>query len=100
MVLSDGTAPVGNDHRWAAFDALRPLLLDDFLINTDARSVICTTPWELLAGRAPFPGEDALSRALSQSFRAPVRMETLARVEAGTHYALQPAGLGGELLET
>ncbi|MFX6218304.1 hypothetical protein ABTF55_21125, partial [Acinetobacter baumannii] len=80
--LSDGAAPDGDDHRWAVFDALRPLLLDDFLINTDARSVICTTPWELRAGRAPFPGEDALSRALCQSFRAPVRMAALARVDA------------------
>lgn len=87
VVLSDGTAPVGDDHRWAAFDALRPLLLDDFLINTDARSVICTTPWALLAGRAPFPGEDARSRALSQSFRAPVRLEALARVEAALRHA-------------
>lgn len=79
-LLTEAEVPVGEDHRWVTFEALRPLLLEDFLVNTDARSVICTTPWERLVGDVPFSGEDALSFALRRSFLAPVREDVLAQV--------------------
>jgi oxidase EvaA len=69
-------------HRWVAFDVLRELLTVDYLVNTDARSVLCTSDWPTLAGRAPFPGADAFSRELRASFEAPIRPAMLAKVEA------------------
>jgi len=69
-------------HRWIPFDTLRGLLALDFVVNTDARSVLCTSDWPTLAGRPPFPGDDQFSRELHASFHAPVRPEMLARVQA------------------
>lgn len=67
-------------HRWVPFQLLRELLARDFRVNTDTRSVLCTSDWPTLAGRTPFPGEDAFSRALRASFQAPVRPSTRGRV--------------------
>lgn len=61
-------------HRWFPVCDLLPLLIRDFRINTDARSVLATAPWRMLVtGRRPFdrwrhrggPGE-----ALLRSFEA------------------------------
>ena len=43
-------------HRWLGVDDVLALLGTDHLVNTDARSVLICSPWEELAGRAPFSG--------------------------------------------
>jgi len=62
------------------FNLFRRLLIEDFLVNTDARSVFCSTDWVRLAGRRPFQGDDDFSRELNASFRSPVRSDALERV--------------------
>jgi dTDP-4-dehydro-6-deoxy-alpha-D-glucopyranose 2,3-dehydratase len=50
---------------------LLELAKTDFLINTDARSVLVCSPWEQLVNRRPFTRfADSLSRELANSFSA------------------------------
>lgn len=45
----------GDGFHWFNWNSLRAILLDDFSLNTDARSVIACTPWRLLSDIAsPF----------------------------------------------
>ncbi|MBS7810781.1 NDP-hexose 2,3-dehydratase family protein [Roseococcus pinisoli] len=80
LLAPDWEDDPGPLHRWISFAVLRDLLAQDFLVNTDARSVLCTSDWPTLAGRAPFPGEDRFSRELCASFHAPVRSGVLEEV--------------------
>jgi len=41
-------------HRWLKVSEMLDLLKKDFLINTDARSVLVCSPWDQLIGREPF----------------------------------------------
>lgn len=53
--LGDGDDIVPDEtHRWIPVDDFLSLLHYDFLVNTDARSVLVCGPWEVFAGRAPF----------------------------------------------
>lgn len=89
-MVVEGDAAEGAALRWFPAHDLRELLLEDFAVNTDARSVLASGPWGLLApGGAPFarwrreggPGE-ALLRSLEAA--EPVRpvAERLARLRA------------------
>jgi oxidase EvaA len=82
VLLAPAIGEPGPLHRWVPFDTLRELLAQDFLVNTDTRSVLCTSDWPSLAGRIPFPGEDGFSRELRASFQAPVRRGMWDRVTA------------------
>ena len=73
LVMDDHVEARYDQHCWIPFQLFRQLLTEDFLVNTDARSVLCTTDWGFLVGRPPFPGTDDLSRGLKSSFSAPVR---------------------------
>jgi len=52
------TAPVESSiprtHRWMDVELVLDLLKQDFLVNTDARSVLVCAPWEQLVNRMPF----------------------------------------------
>ncbi len=63
----------GGDHRWMWCDgpSLRDRLARSYTVNTDARSVIATSPWALLAGGGPL----FRARPLARSYR--VRHEDL-----------------------
>jgi oxidase EvaA len=80
LVLDDHVEVEDDQHRWLPFNLFRRLLIEDFLVNTDARSVFCSTDWVRLAGRRPFQGDDDFSRELNASFSAPVRSDALERV--------------------
>lgn len=59
---------------WFPLPELLPLLLQDFQVNTDARSVLTSSPWRLLAGGPPFGrwrGRGGLGEAFLRSFEAP-----------------------------
>jgi dTDP-4-dehydro-6-deoxy-alpha-D-glucopyranose 2,3-dehydratase len=83
VVLDDHAEAADDQHRWMPFRTLRRLLVEDFMVNTDARSVLCTTNWERLAGRKPFQGDDDFSRELNASFGARIRSDVLERTVAG-----------------
>ena len=53
------------------------------MVNTDARSILCTTGQGVrLAGRLPFQGDDNFSRELNASFRARSEGDSLKRTAA------------------
>lgn len=67
--LGDGPA-----FRWFAVEQLLPLLLDDHQVNTDARSILASSPWGLFApGGSPFRrrlGDGGVGEQLLRSFEA------------------------------
>lgn len=54
LVLASGEAPVPITHRWLDVDSVLELLWQDYLVNTDARSVLVCAPWQPLVNRVPF----------------------------------------------
>ena len=60
--------------RWTSSAELRPLLARDFSVNTDARSVIVSSPWTYIAaGGSPFSGwtgHSGFGQRLLRSYRA------------------------------
>lgn len=71
IVLVDGDVPLPEDdvYRWVPSATVRALLAEEYAVNTDARSVIATGPWDLLASApdGPFDGR------LRASYDAPDR---------------------------
>ncbi len=63
-------------HRWISLELFKTLLAIDFLVNTDARSVLCCTDWHTLAARGGVRRDD-FSRALRCSLDSEVRPEIL-----------------------
>lgn len=68
-------------HRWMPIRSVLDMLHEDFLINTDARSVLVCTPWEILSGGHPFADPSCpIAAELARSFRAEpneARVQTL-----------------------
>jgi len=46
--------PLSSAHKWISTDTIFSLIDTDFLINTDARSVLVSSPWGKLVNREPF----------------------------------------------
>lgn len=65
LVQPGEVADPGPDDGWRWFSgrALRQMLDHDFTVNTDARSVIATAPWALLADGGPLFRAAALARS-------------------------------------
>lgn len=54
---------------WTNIDNLLELVHTDYSLNTDARSVLVSAPWEILVERSPFSRySDDFSKSLSASF--------------------------------
>ncbi|MEO8034985.1 MAG: NDP-hexose 2,3-dehydratase family protein, partial [Acidobacteriota bacterium] len=54
LTLVTGDEPLPPTHRWLDVDVVLGLLWRDYLVNTDARSVLVCSPWHLLVNRVPF----------------------------------------------
>jgi dTDP-4-dehydro-6-deoxy-alpha-D-glucopyranose 2,3-dehydratase len=68
-----GRVPSHENFRWTPVDAVLELMHADYLINTDARSAIVCSPWELLVQHEPFSRvSTAFARDLSVSLATPV----------------------------
>jgi oxidase EvaA len=82
VVSSEAPPPVGPRYRWFAVGELLARLDVDFLVNTDARSVLAAAPWTELcnAGQAPFAGESEFERLLSASFHSAAGTDALSDV--------------------
>ena len=62
LVDTEPALPADDVYRWVPAGALRALLAEEYAINTDARSVIATGPWDLLASSGtPFFGDLRIS---------------------------------------
>lgn len=77
LALPPGSAPepgTGENWRWASGRALRRLLGRSHLVNTDARSVIASAPWALLAGGGPLFRAGCLARSYRIAAPGPARL--------------------------
>lgn len=54
LAIAPVSVPANQSFRWTSVDAVLELMHQDYLINTDARSSIVCSPWELLVKRLPF----------------------------------------------
>lgn len=77
LVLDDHVEVKYDQHCWIPFKLFAQLLTEDFLVNTDARSVLCTTDWNRLLEQPPFQGKDNFTQELSASFKHPVRSDVV-----------------------
>ena len=80
MVCDDTLETTGPIHRWIPFRLFRALLLEDFRVNTDLRSVLCVTDWNFLSGGVPFSDPESLSVEFRDSFLSLQRAEYLQAV--------------------
>jgi oxidase EvaA len=62
-------------HRWIPFELFKTLLGIDFLVNTDARSVLCCADWRILS--AHNHNQSDFGRALHNSLYSEARPEVL-----------------------
>jgi oxidase EvaA len=82
VLSSEAPPPVGPRYRWFAVSDLLASLDVDFLVNTDARSVVAAAPWAELCnpGHAPFAGDSDFERLLSASFHLEGERDALSEV--------------------
>lgn len=70
-------------HRWVRTKELFDLLQQDFLVNTDARSVLVCSPWELLVGHQPFSRyQEGFGAELALSFLTSSTPQPLEQVKS------------------
>jgi len=81
LAVTAADVPLPETHRWLDVETLLGCLHDDWLLNTDARSVLVCAPWERLVGRAPFSSSrDGFGAELRRSLHAPSAHRTLDEV--------------------
>ncbi|CAN5455842.1 NDP-hexose 2,3-dehydratase family protein [soil metagenome] len=71
-------------HRWIPLELFKTLLGIDFLVNTDARSVLCCTNWRVLSARGHGDRSDfgsALRASVEREPRPEIFQEALARLD-------------------
>ena len=74
LLAAERFAPNHPDWSWVHAGDLRHALAQDYLINTDARSVIVTAPWRLISsGRGPFAPHSTPASAAIANFTAAAR---------------------------
>jgi dTDP-4-dehydro-6-deoxy-alpha-D-glucopyranose 2,3-dehydratase len=107
VVTSDPTAEPADGGAWRWLDraTVRTLLGRDFTVNTDARSVIVTSPWSLLADDGtPFAAAAPLGsfgRLLRRSYEEPPCIDPILqglldrRADAATEFEQVPLTLDG-----
>lgn len=85
MAATLGSVPDDDQHLcWLSLPLLRQALAADYLVNTDARSVLATTHWEEVMGEQPFASaslSDVLEPLLHKSWRSQSTHEAYQRAE-------------------
>lgn len=85
MLIEVKNKPIQSKYyKWVNIDDLLELLKKDFLINTDARSVLVCSPWRKIIGRKPFTRyKNAFSEELHKSYYIPpdkTKIDTLIKI--------------------
>lgn len=63
-----------DSHRWISVDKMLSLLSENYLVNTDARSVLVCSPWDKLVDRIPFSRlKTTFSNELLQSYKQKIK---------------------------
>jgi len=72
-----------NIHKWVSVDEVLKMLNIDYLLNTDARSVLVCSDWENLTGRRPFSLNNSLiNNELFESFHCDGLFKTNKQIKA------------------
>jgi oxidase EvaA len=84
LAMAPDNIPSSAFHQWVQVEEVLDFLKTDYLVNTDARSVLVSAPWNLLVGRRPFSRyADGFGAELMQSSAAPSRHIKLDDLKAG-----------------
>ncbi len=68
--------------QWTNIDNLLALTHTNYSLNTDARSVLCSAPWEKIVQRTPFTRySDCFSKLLCASFKSNSQNTTIEKVK-------------------
>lgn len=100
MVVEADTDVESDLLRWFGLADVLKLLATDFLVNTDARSVLAVCPWDVLVDE-PFGrwrGHGGFGAALLRSYERPESLsdeEVVARLAAVREEPTEVVGLGG-----
>ncbi|MEX0881565.1 MAG: NDP-hexose 2,3-dehydratase family protein [Candidatus Saccharimonadales bacterium] len=71
LSMEDSQFRVPETHKWFYVDEFIDLLAHDYLVNTDARSVLVCSPWEELVNRKPFSRYSSpFAKDLQKSFQS------------------------------
>lgn len=63
-----------DSHQWISVDTILNLLSVDYLVNTDARSVLVSSPWVKLVNRIPFSRlKTTFASELAQSYKQKIK---------------------------
>jgi oxidase EvaA len=99
VVSIDKQFRVAQGFRWVDAALLCRALSQNYLVNSDARSVIVTTNWEQFVGRPVFSGKDSFSQELKDSYYSPTEMQSTESVmdqlkhASGTIHSVKVVGL-------
>jgi len=85
LIVKEDADIEDNQHRWIPLRDFQKMLASDFVVNTDARSVICTSDWQRLFQRPLFQGKDRFIKDLRASFEAPPRASLIDEIKQRTH---------------
>jgi len=96
--ITAGDVPCPDSHMWMDVDEVLELLDEDYMINTDARSVLVCAPWEKLVGRKPFSRcKSEFGRELMESSSSPSRNVRIDGMSAAVN-AMRAASAGPKLV--
>ncbi|MFA6081568.1 MAG: NDP-hexose 2,3-dehydratase family protein [Patescibacteria group bacterium] len=74
LAVSNHIMEIPDTHQWISVEKILALLSEDFLVNTDARSVLTCSPWDKLVGWMPFSRlNDSFSKELGFSYKQNVK---------------------------
>lgn len=82
LALSNQKLNIPDSHKWIPIDKLLNLLSKDYLINTDARSVLVCSPWGKLVNRIPFSRtQTTFVNELNQSYQQKINTKEFEKMK-------------------
>lgn len=82
IVETENIFDVPQSFLWTNIDNLLELVHTDYSLNTDARSVLVSAPWEMIVERSPFSRySDNFSKSLSVSFNTKSQRINISKVK-------------------
>lgn len=74
LAVSSQKLDIPDSHQWTPVEKVLALLTEDYLINTDARSVLTCSHWDKLVGWIPFSRlKDNFSKELRLSYKQSIK---------------------------
>ncbi|MFA6016677.1 MAG: NDP-hexose 2,3-dehydratase family protein [Patescibacteria group bacterium] len=74
LALNNQELNIPESHQWIPVDTILNLLSEDYLVNTDARSVLVCSPWKELVNRTPFSKfKTTFANELKQSYNQEIK---------------------------